>query len=335
MLDGPYFPFMINKNIVKSYLHMIYRVNKIDQNYDYFTIAEKLHEIARAISFLSEQELDDSSKRLQKNFDVANSLLHINILITNINQIASLTNTPLQEAICYIKQIKSSQVMNEEEFSLKIQFVDSSRETIRVASLVELLDQSMQHLLLSLKVIEKNWFQYIQEKKLWKNLSFADYITYVKIFCDKKSKRHLDAFNHFYLMSSVKYSDQTNINALDKYLKAVKLLMANLLGTYTSEAYENLLRLAHIKTVTSTEKEDLRIMQVIVNGRINTYFKELADFVLKNNRTYIFNRLYWEDELSAKEKYGLYFLAVYFENLNSDSTLNELIPNEKKYRMMD
>ncbi|UKI49417.1 MAG: hypothetical protein L6U99_12120 [Clostridium sp.] len=46
------------------------------------------------------------------------------------------------------------------------------------------------------------------------------------------------------------------------------------------------------------------------------------------------NKLYWEDKLSSSEKNMDYiFLAVYFENLEIDSPLNKIIPNDIKYRL--
>lgn len=330
MYTEPYFPFLINKNYVLYILKVIYRINKYSFDDDYYQIVIILHKLSRIISDLSEMEIDLNSKRLQRRFDLKKSIDLIDEFIEKANIICLKLGIKFDIVKCNYKNIKSAAYsFCDEKINYKVTFEDNTKELININDLSAKLSLANNSLFKSLYLLIKKWSDLYRKE----DNNFSDYLLYAYYESYHNSNKHFTMFHHFQIMNSLDFKDRTNQIAKEKYLEALKLFLDKYMNDKSSLNYNSLSLFASPIFPNKLEADDLKVIKYFVSGISNSYYLENANYIFKENRELIMNRLYWEDKLSSNEKYGLYFLAVYFENLEIDSPLNKIVPNDIRYRL--
>lgn len=331
LYNEPYFPFLINKNYISYLLKIIHKINKYVFNDDYYQIVILLHELSRVASILSEMEIDLNSKRLQRRFDLKESINLIDEFIEKSSIICLNLGIRFDVNKNNYDKIKSaSYSFCDNKIIYKVTFENNNKNIINLSDLSNKLEMANNCLFKSLYLLIKNWTELYKENE---NNDFSDYLLYVYFHSYHNSNKHFTMFHHFQIMNHLNFKDKTNQNAKEKYLAALKLFLDKYMNEKNSLNYHNLSLLSNPIFPNKLEADDLKVIKCFVSGISNSYYLENANYIFKENRELIMSRLYWEDKLSSSEKYGLYFLAVYFENLEIDSPLNKIIPSDIKYRL--
>lgn len=331
MYNEPYFPFLINKNYISYLLKVIHKINKYEFADDYYQIVILLHELSRIASNLSEMEIDLNSKRLQRRFDLKESIALIDEFIDKSKEICLHLGVKFDVVKNKYDKIKSAiYTIDNDKIIYKVTFENNIKNLLNLDDLSNKLELANNYLFKSLYLLIKKWVE-IYEKI--DNKDFSDYLLYIYYQSYHNSNKHFTMFHHFQIMNNLNFKDKTNQNAKEKYLEALKLFLNKYSEDKNSLNYQYLSLLASPMFPNKLEADDLKVIKCFINGISNSYYLENANYIFKENRELIMNRLYWEDKLSSNEKYGLYFLAVYFENLEIDSPLNKIIPNDIRYRL--
>lgn len=308
MIEEPFFPFLVDKNIVEFFLQIVYKCNRLDEEYDYFAIIESLHEIGRALTNLSFQQLYLENKRIQNEFNLYNTIVHLNSFVFHVNTIIDKMGLEDRLNLVFDKQIKSVTILNENSnVSFKIVLYSAEKIILRLDELIEQLNLGMKYLKECLSILEKKWYKAVNHNKL----SLIDYIRVVKIHLDLHGFETFSLFTHFIVMCSIRYYDAVNINALQKYQKTMQTYLNIAYVNPSKENYVKLSEIVDLKYPIHLE-EDMKIAKYLININSNPYLIERANFIFRQNREFIFEHLYWEDDLSNYAKYGLFFLAVFY-----------------------